>query len=121
MAQLLDRRIEVRYRLEAHGALSELAVSDDFGLELSLAELQALSGEHFPSRPYQSLPLPRGKLLHEKHLHAAGDAVVGLGVQARAMGEEPRRDDARVVEDQKIAGLEQLRQVTEPPIQPGAG
>ncbi len=72
VAQPFDYREEIRNRAEAEGALAEVAMGDDFCLEISLAKLQAFAGKHFAAGPGQSFPFPCGELLDQEDLHASG-------------------------------------------------
>ena len=83
-----------------------------------------LTYAQFPSRPDQRLPFPVTDLAGKKHFHLAMEKIARsritrahrLGVQPRASPKEPGGKNAAVVDHQKIATAEQVRQVGKFPI-----
>ena len=97
----LDRRVE---RAEEAGTAGALAAEAD-----AVADRQALG------RPREGLPAVRRDALVQHRLdRRAGPAV------AMAQAVEPRGHDPRVVEDQRVARAQQIRQVADVAVGEGA-
>ena len=122
MADALENGVEIAGAVEADGALAEFAAGDDFAFQ-SFVERNALAGAHLAARADQRLPVAavRGDRAKQEDLDAATEELAALrivladreGVDARAMAEEPRREDARIVEHQAIAGAQEFRKIAE--------
>ena len=113
--------------VETEGALAERAGGDDLGCEerfcvATCAEVKRLAGVDLAGGFDQGSPKVFGglgwgvlfDLLGEEDFDlAGGGGGVGLGGEAGAGGEEARGEDAGVVEDEEVAGVEVVGEVGE--------
>jgi hypothetical protein len=105
--------------LKADVALAEFPSAQDLGLQfaeiaIALAKEQAFADADLAAGPNQTFPIVGlgVELVAEQNLDAAGEDIAG----AFAASIEPRWKDAGVVENQQIAGLQQVRKVAEPAV-----
>ena len=111
-----------RRGLEANVALAESGAGHNLGLQFILiAEEEAFADSDFAPGTNQALPIVGigAKLAGQKNFDAAVEEITGcrisrakrLRADAFAAAEEPGGKDAGVVENEEIAGLQQLREV----------
>ena len=127
MADLLEffERVAGGFKPDAPLAIS--TARGDFAFQAA-AEVNPFAGAHLSSRPHQRFPFfsVRAHRTQQENLDAATQMLSQLGiilphgqrVHARAVAEQSRRKDARVVEHQAIARMEKLRQLAKEPIFP---
>ncbi len=114
--------------LKADAALAEFGAGQDLGLKffeiaIVLAEEQSLADAYFAAGANQAFPIVGigGELAGQKNLDAAVEEIAGgrivradrVSAGAFAAAIEPGGKDAGVVEDHKIAGLQQVREIAE--------
>jgi hypothetical protein len=117
--------------LKADAALAEFPSAQDLGLQfveiaIALAKEQPFADADLAAGPNQTLPIVGlgGELAGEQNLDAAAEEIAGgrivradrLSAGAFAASIEPRWKDAGVVENQQIAGLQEVRKVAEPAV-----
>jgi len=111
-------------RLEADAALAEFGAAQDFGLKLILfAEEKALADADFAAGANQAFPIVRigGELTGQQNFDASVKKIAsrgivradGLSPGAFAAAIKPGRKNAGVVEDDEIAGLQQVGKIAE--------
>jgi len=119
-------------RLEADAAFAEFGTGQDFGLEfIVLAEEEALTDTDLAAGADQAFPIVRfgGKLAGEENLDASMEKSAGCGIVladwlsagAFAAAIEAGGEDAGVVENNKIAGPEQVWEIAKQAIRITAG
>ena len=104
---------------EAQYAFSKLAALDDVCLENFAStiddawnESQTLPYLHFPAWLGQSLPLPRGNLFRKENFDPARLPWL-TRITTGSLREQPRRNHAAVIQNEKIAGSQELRESRE--------
>ena len=103
-ALLRDGRVERGAgKIEAKRDFAALALGLDAGRER--AELDALADAQLLGRPRQRAPMRLRKPLDQRRLY------VGFRLATRAKPIEPRANDSRVVDDQRVAGPQQAGEV----------
>jgi len=97
--------------------LTALALALHRGVELAeeadlafLAETDDVAGGKFLGRPHEGAPTGPVEPLGQRRLD------LRFGVAADAPAGQPRRNHAGVVDHQRIAGIEQIRQIANAPI-----
>jgi hypothetical protein len=120
VADLFEDGLEVGRGGEAEGAFAEVSGGEDFGFEERLGfvggvEEKALAGLNLAAGTNQGGPVLSSEVLGEEDFDAAGGVggVVLRLLAAGAGGVEASRDDSAVVEDQEVAGAEDLGEVAE--------
>jgi hypothetical protein len=120
VADAVEDGAEVGGGGEPESAFAEVGSGDDFGFEegcgvVRCGEVEALAGLHFSAGSYKGGPLVLGELLGEEDFDAAGGVGrASLGVlTADACGVEARGDDPAVVENEEVAGVEELGEIAE--------
>ena len=146
MADAGERGVEAGDRGKAEGALAEGAGGEDFGGEEGLGgagfraavkEQEGFAGANLGGGADEGPPEVFGgvsgggfglgfnlgfNLFCEQDFDEAGGlGRAGLGARSGAGGEETRGQDAGVVENEEIAGLEELRKIGEEVVAEGAG
>ncbi len=116
----VENREEVRRRNKANCPFTEFSGGDNLGLQERLffagcSEMKMLAGLNLATGANERRPLVFVELLSEKNLDAAcGVGRAGLRVEtACASGVEACGDNAAVVENEQVAGVEQVRQIAE--------
>ena len=122
VADLLELGEQIARARKAQGALAEFPARHDLGFQAA-AESDALADRQLAAGTHERLPIaPVGAGgAQEKDLHLAAQIFVPLGIvpadgqraHARAMAEQARRKNARIVEHQAIAGAQELRETRE--------
>lgn len=118
--------------VEAKGALAEVCGAEDFGFEdrigmAGAGEVEAFAGLDLAAGADEGSPddfagVPGAEVFGEEDFDAAGGAGrVALGMETGAGGEETRRENAGVIEDEEVAGAEAVGEVGEDVIGIGAG
>ena len=128
VAYFVEDGMEVRGRRETQSAFAELCRCQDLSFEKGLGlingmEEQALTGLDFAARANEGGPLVRGKLLREKDFNAAS-RVWRAGLRLLATGAnciESSRKNAAIVEDQQIAGVQNLGEIAKKIVVVAAG
>lgn len=117
MADLFEDGLKVRRRGEAEDAFAELSGGEDLSREKRFGfaggvEVEMLSRLDFAAGADERRPIFTAKVLSEQDFDAsAGVRGIVLGVQAGAGCVKARRDHAAVVEDEQVAGAENLGEV----------
>ena len=118
MADGVEQREEVRYGRKAQGALAEFAMRDDFspqdGLSGRRVEFEPVANAHFFAGANEGVPVPFRVGVREENFDQAGRLL--LATRSRAASVKTRGDDAAVVENEQVAGVEKRRKVREGPI-----
>ena len=98
---------------KAHQPIAVRQLLRDLCCQLAIAEGDLGAGAQLLPRPHQTLP----------HVAAAVDEQQYLAHAAprHAMTQQPRRQDAGIVQNQAVAGPQVLRQVKEVPVLCGTG
>ena len=91
---------------EANRALTAFAVADDLG-GASIVENNHVAGLELAARPNQRAPLPRCRIRRLEQHDLQAFCVPG------AVSEQARRQHARIVQDQRIAGAKVIRKIPE--------
>ena len=110
--------------LEADEAFAELGARENFGLQFVLfSEEEAFADDDLAAGANQAFPIigVGGELARQQNLDAALEKTTRGGIaraewvsaSACATAVEPSGKDARVVEDDQIAGLQQIGEVAE--------
>jgi len=123
---------EIDDGLKTDAAQAEFRAGEDLGLQfIPLAEKQAFAHADFAAGPNQAFPIVGlgGELVGQENLDAAAEEIacrrivradrVGAGAFAAAI--EPRWKDAGVVENEQVAGLQELREMAEQAVGTAAG
>ncbi len=126
MADAIENREEIVLALEVEAdvALAEFGAGEDLGLQfVVLAEEDAFADADLAAGANQAFPIVGigGELAGEQNLDAAVEKITGCGIarterlsaDACAAAIEPGRKDASIVEDDEIAGVQQLGEVAE--------
>ncbi len=109
---------------KADAALAEFGAGKDLGLKfISLAEEQAFADADFAAGPDQALPIVRfsRKLAGQQNLDAAVEEIArgrvawadGMRSGSFAAAIESSRKDAGIVEDQQVAGMQEIGKFAE--------
>ena len=104
---MLEHLQEDAFIMELHDAVAALGDLLHGGPQLSVAEDQLGSGLCFSARAAETLPSARAQIAQQHQLHTAA---------AAAAAEEPRREDARIVDHQAVARAEVRGQVVKMPV-----
>jgi hypothetical protein len=110
--------------LEADVAFAELGAREDFGLQfVLLSEEEAFADADLAAGANQAFPIigVGGELASQQNFHAALEEITRGGIaraewlsaSACATAVEPGGKDARVIEDDQIAALQQVGEVAE--------
>jgi len=120
VADLLKNAAEVFNRCETKSAFAEVGGCENLCLEewrcvIGRGEVETLAGLDLSAGTDECSPLVLAQLLGEEHLDTAGRVErVWLSMRTPGAGSvEARRDDAAVVEDEEVAGVEEMRKITE--------
>lgn len=124
-----ELRLAAGSRGEAEGAFAEGGGGEDFGFEQGwgsgcgfVAEVETLARMDFAAGADEGGPVGGSELLGEEDFDTAGGVGrVVLGAGAGAGGVEAGGDDAAVVEDEEVAGVEEVGKVREGVVAKGAG
>jgi len=118
VSYFVEDGVEVQGRRETQGAFPELCRCQDFSFEEGLGLIRgmkekALTGLDLAAGADEGGPVAGGKLLREKDFDAArGVRRAGLRLLATGAGcVEPGGKNAAVVEDQQIAGVQDLGKI----------
>src|SRR2546422_8434435 len=128
VAQALERGVEVLPGMKAERALSEFSAADDFGLQFALAKYHVFARGQFPSRMNQRFPNVRLQLTSQQDLDwraqefALHARLLGgrLCANPRAASQQTGRDHSRGIYDYHFVAAEQVGQLPELPVLPGA-
>src|SRR6266568_1461387 len=128
VAQALERGVEVLPGMKAERTLSEFSAADDFGFEFALAKYHVFARGQFPSRMNQRFPNVRLQLTSQQDFDwraqefALHPRLLGgrLCANPRAASQQTSRDDSRGIYDDHFVAAEQVRQIAELAVLPGA-
>jgi hypothetical protein len=120
VAERVDRVVDVRGALDLEpdetaaeeSPLEHLGPKRDTGRPAGILEYQARAGLQFLAGVHERVPVP---VVHPFEQHALGRAAARV-----AAAEQPRGKHPRVVDDEKIAGREQVRQIANARLVPRA-
>ena len=126
VADAVELGVEVGVGREAEGSLSKFTGCYDFGAEFGFfrlgAEDQGFTHGNLAAGLDEGGPGVWRLLAGEEDLDACGGvAGLALGPQADAGGVEARRQNAGIVEDQKVAGAQVVGQAGEAVVGEGSG
>ena len=129
VADALEGGVEIPIAVKADGAFAEFRARDDLAFQ-PFVEAYALADRHLAAGAHQRLPIAAvgGNAAQQEDFDGAAQVFVALGVvladgqrvHSGAMAEEARGEDARIVEHQAIARVEELRQVAKRAVFPAA-
>ena len=108
-------------RSQAHAAHAVRSTPQDLGFELALAESHHFPGAHLASGAHQGLPLVLAFLTSEEHLDLGVQEFAARGISLADLlrgdslspPQKASRENFRVIEDQQIAGLKDVRKLPE--------
>jgi hypothetical protein len=120
-------REEIVNRSEADVAFAEFSAPDDLGLKIvAVAEEKMLADSDLAARADEAFPIVWAlpQLARQQDFDAAAQKIARsgilraerLGLQTAAASIEARGKYARVVEDDEIVGVQQIRKVAEVPV-----
>src|SRR2546426_7741778 len=128
VAQALERGVEVLPGMKAERALSEFSAADDFRFQFALAKYHVFARGQFPSRMNQRFPNVRLQLTSQQDLDwraqefALHPRLLGgrLCANPRAASQQTSGDDSRGIYDYHLVAAEQVGQLSELAVLPGA-
>ena len=107
LAQLVQHRLQRALADKLDDAAARVGRLQHARHQLAAAEGHFRAGLEPPPRAHQRLPLLGAELLEQQHLRRAA---------AGALADEPRGDDARVVDHQHVAGAQVVHDVVKVPV-----
>jgi hypothetical protein len=99
--------------MKSHNAATELAPVDDLGGELAARELDLCARQQLLAGPHERFPHQRLKPVDQEDFGATAQHDFTAHGLPQPPADQPRRKDARVVQNQHVAGAQELWQVVE--------